>query len=571
MSLWLLAVLPVVLLVAIVASGRIRTVPAASITLVCACLVALLAFEAGATGLTTALGKGLWTGLWIAAVIWAALLLNSVSTRMGVRDMGDTLGSVLPRRTENILIVAWIFPSFVQGVAGFGTPIALAAPMLLAMGVRPVLAVALPVIGYHWAVGFGSVGSSFYMGALTAQLTGSEIIEFAAVLSLLLGVNSILAGVLVAMMFGGRRGLREGWRLILIAGPAMAVAQALAVRLEPGVGALAGGAAGLAVVGVMALVSRRVRASRPAVPAGVGGGAGGGAHRMGVGGGDMTGVAGGGMTGALTGGGMTGAVADDGMAGGRADDGAPTGPRRNLAVVMLPYFALLVLTLAVLVPEPTREWVRSHLTWGPSFGAHTTGRGFEVDAVDGYQTFSLLSHPGSFIIAATLIAVVVWKVMGQWPKGAAKEIVPVWFTSARKATWSVLLFASVAAVLADTGMVRTIADGVAEVTGRHYPALAGAIGALGSFTTGSTTNSNALFSALQADIAHLIDVSPAILLAAQTAGGNVGNAIAPVILLLGASAVGLRDELRPVFKIVLLPAAVLLAVVLSTTYLLTWL
>lgn len=535
MALWLLAVLPIALLVVLVASGRVRTIPATGITLACASLVAMLAFEAG-TGLLTALAKGLWTGIWIAGVIWAALLLNSVSTRMGVREIGATLGAVLPSRTENILIVAWIFPSFVQGVAGFGTPIALAAPMLLAMGIRPVMAVALPVIGYHWAVGFGSVGSSFYMAALTAQLNDKQIVEFAAALSLLLGINAVLAGAMVALMFGGIGGLREGWRIILIAGPVMAVAQALAVRLEPGVGALAGGAAGLAVVAVMALVSRRRQAAGVPVPAF-----------------------------GRTGGSPAGAP----DAGARTRVGSDT-KRRNLAVVMLPYFALLVLTLAVLVPEASRSWVRGHLTWGPSFGAHTTGRGFEVDAVTTYQPFSLLAHPGSFIVAATLVAIIMWKCMGQWPRGAAKEILPSWFKSARKATWSVLLFASVAAVLADTGMVRTIADGVAEVTGHHYPALAGAIGALGSFTTGSTTNSNALFSALQADIARLIDVSPAILLAAQTAGGNVGNAVAPVILLLGATAVGLRDELRPVFRMVLLPAALLLTVVLVVTYILTW-
>lgn len=567
MTLWLLAILPILLLVGLVASGRVRTIPAAALTLASVCLISILAFEVSAEGLTTALSKGLWTGLWIAAVIWAALLLNAVSTRMGIRDIGTSLGSVLPRETENILIVAWIFPSFVQGVAGFGTPIALAAPMLLAMGVRPVLAVALPVIGYHWAVGFGSVGSSFYMGALTAQLSSSQILEFAIGLSILLGINAILAGVLVALMFAGRRGLRESWRLILVAGPAMAVAQALAVRLEPGVGSLAGGAAGLAVVGVMAGMSRLSRRLPEPVTVGVttvttgAGGRPGSASAVATGPEQHTADArAGGDEPSPDGSGERVAAAGSG------EPGAAAGAGRRLALVMLPYFALLVLTLAVLVPSTTREWVRGHLTWGPSFGGHTTGRGFEVDAVAGYQQFSLLAHPGSFIVAATLMAILAWRLMGQWPRGAAREVLPGWARSARKATWSVLLFACVATVLADTGMVRTIADGVAEATGRHYPALAGAIGALGSFTTGSTTNSNALFSALQADVAHLIDVSPSLMLAAQTAGGNVGNAVAPVILLLGASAVGLRDELRPIFKAVLLPVAVLLAVVLVLTY-----
>ena len=535
--LWVLAVAPVVLLIVLVASGRVRTVPAAAITLATACVIAVAAFGASGQGMVTALTKGLWTGVWIAAVIWAALLLSAVSRRMGMDDIGGTLSSVLPRQTENILIVAWIFPSFIQGVAGFGTPIAIAAPMLLSMGVRPVLAVALPVIGYHWSVGLGSVGSSFYMGALTAQLSEAETLQFAATVTILLGVNAIVAGLLVAVMFAGRQGLREGWRVIVVAGPAMAVVQALVARLEPGVGAIAGGAAGMVVIALMAAMSRRIRrpvttrvdvqVTVPSIP-----------------------DRGGGSSDALS----------------EADGDRAARPRRNLAVVMLPYFALLVLALAVLVPPAVRQWVRGHLTWGPSFPAASTSKGFHVDAVDGFQPFSVLAHPGSFIVAATLLAILAWQIMGQWPRGALRELLPSWLTAARKASWSVLLFASVATVMADSGMVRTVAEGIAEATGRYYPALAGAIGALGSFTTGSTTNSNALFAGLQADVARLIDVAPGALVAAQTAGGNVGNAVAPVILLLGASAVGMRDELRPILRAVMLPAAVLLLTVMGLTY-----
>ncbi|PWG74231.1 lactate permease, partial [Enterococcus hirae] len=82
-------------------------------------------------------------------VIWPALLLYHVAARAGLDRMGSVFANVLPREVENVLLVAWVFPSFIQGVAGFGTPIAVAAPLLLAMGLRPVLAVALPLVGYH--------------------------------------------------------------------------------------------------------------------------------------------------------------------------------------------------------------------------------------------------------------------------------------------------------------------------------------------------------------------------------------------------------------------------------------
>ena len=116
------------------------------------------------------LGKGAWVGLWILYVIWPALLMHHFASNVGMTALGRVLSTVLPRRSENVLLLAWILPSFIQGVSGFGTPIAVAAPLLFALGVGAARSVALPLIGYHWAVGFGSMGSSFYMGALTAHL-----------------------------------------------------------------------------------------------------------------------------------------------------------------------------------------------------------------------------------------------------------------------------------------------------------------------------------------------------------------------------------------------------------------
>jgi lactate permease len=114
-------------------------------------------------------------------------------------------------------------------------------------------------------------------------------------------------------------------------------------------------------------------------------------------------------------------------------------------------------------------------------------------------------------------------------------------------------------MMVDTGMVRTIAVGAAQVTGRAFPAIAPAIGAVGSFTTGSTTSSNALFSALQRDVAQLIHVAPADLLAGQLAGGNIGNSLAPVLILVGAAAVGARDQISEILRRTL-PAALVLLV-----------
>ena len=150
---WLLAISPVVLLLALVLWGRWSTITNAAVTVVYSVAVGVLAF--GADGLTVGvgLGKGAWVGLWILYVIWPALLMHHFASTVGMTALGRVLSTILPRRSENVLLLAWILPSFIQGVSGFGTPIAVAAPLLFALGVGAARSVALPLIGYHWAVG----------------------------------------------------------------------------------------------------------------------------------------------------------------------------------------------------------------------------------------------------------------------------------------------------------------------------------------------------------------------------------------------------------------------------------
>ncbi|KQZ89444.1 hypothetical protein ASD62_09140 [Phycicoccus sp. Root563] len=510
---WVLAVSPVVLLLALVLWGRFSTIVNASVTVAYSIAVAVLAFGAGGLTVAVGLGKGAWVGLWILYVIWPALLMHHLATHVGMKALGQALSTMLPRRTENVLLLAWVLPSFIQGVSGFGTPIAVAAPLLVALGIGKARAVALPLIGYHWAVGFGSMGSSFYMGALTAHLDSPGRAAYAASAAVLLGVNCLLSGVLVALMDGGLGGLREGWRLLATAGPVMALVQAGAARLEPGIAALCAGASGVAVVFVLRRFSARDREATPSDP---------GDAQM----------------------------------------------RSRARAAAVPYALLGIVALAVFLPPALRSWAKGHLLIGPSFPQTSTHQGTVNDAVSVYNPIALLGHPGTFLLVASAGSVAVWAARGIWARGAWG---PVW-RGALKQAWksspSVVLLASVAGVLVDSGMVRTVAQGAAVATGSAYPAIAPLVGALGSFITGSTTSSNALFSSLQADVAHLIGEPPADLLAGQLAGGNIGNSLAPVVILLGLSAVGASRRAGEVLRMTLAPAAVLLASAIAGTCLL---
>lgn len=546
---WVLAVSPVVLLLALVLWGRYSTIVNAGATVAYSVVVAALAFGAGPLTVGVGLGKGAWVGLWILYVIWPALLMHHLASRVGMAALGRALSTLLPRRTENVLLLAWVLPSFIQGVSGFGTPIAVAAPLLVALGIGKARAVALPLIGYHWAVGFGSMGSSFYMGALTAHLDTAERAGYAAAAAVVLGINCVLSGMLVALMDGGWTGLRHGWRMLATAGPVMALVQAGTVRLEPGIGALCAGASGVAVVMVLRRFSRpqenaeaaqdvveRVEVLERAEGRNLGDG------------------------GSQVGRGSVGGASSNGAA---LDEAHDTEAKARAAAV--PYVLLGVVALAVFLPPALRAWAKGHLLLGPSFPSTGTSRGTVNEAVQLYNPIALLGHPGTFLLVACAGSVLVWSRRGVWGRGAWG---PVWRGALRQA-WksspSVVLLASVAGVLVDSGMVRTVAQGAAVATGHAYPAIAPLVGALGSFITGSTTSSNALFSSLQADVAHLVGDRPDDLLAGQLAGGNIGNSLAPVVILLGLSAVGAARRAGEVLRMTMAPAAVLLVSAVATT------
>lgn len=526
---WILAIAPILLLLALVLWGRFGPMANALLTVATGAVIAGAAFGAGPEVLAVGLAKGAWIGVWILAVIWPALLLHHLAGRVGMRELGQSLAAVLPRRTENVLLLAWVLPSFLQGVSGFGTPIAICAPLLVAIGVDATRAVALPLVGYHWAVGFGSMGSSFYMAALTAHLDADQTDRFAGSLAVMLGVNVLLSGLLVALMHGGWRGVRDGWRVLLTAGPAMALAQAAVVRGEPAVGALCAGSAGLLAVLLLRQIGRRRGADR-----------------------------------------VHGQVLAPAHAGGPgAMRVAPAAPTRARAAA-LPYGVLAAVAMAVFLPPALRSWVKSHALLGPDFPTTRTSGGrmpepTVTEHVSTYNPIALLGHPGSFLLVSALIAVVAWRVWRVWPAGAWRETRGAWLRQGWKSSPSVVLLAAVAGVLVDSGMVRAIATGAAGAAGRGYPVVAPFVGALGSFVTGSTTSSNALFSALQHDVARLVGDRPADLLAAQSAGANVGNSLAPVILTIGVVAVGNATSVSAVLRRTVWPGLCLLASLLLTT------
>jgi lactate permease len=92
------------------------------------------------------------------------------------------------------------------------------------------------------------------------------------------------------------------------------------------------------------------------------------------------------------------------------------------------------------------------------------------------------------------------------------------------------------------GMSLLLAQGISKVLGAAYPLASPMVGVLGAFATGSNNNSNIMFGPLQKNVALLLQLPPALLVSAQTAGGSLGSLLAPAKLVVGCSTVGLIGE-----------------------------
>lgn len=523
--LWAAAVSPVLLLFAIVARGRLNPRVGAATALVATVLVAAVVFRMSAGGIAVGIGKGAWLALWILLVVWPALLLYRIVAAVGFERVGDALSALLPTRPARLLVVAWLFPSFVQGVAGFGTPIAVAAPLLVAMGWSATRAVALALIGYQWSVTFGSMGSSFYVASLTAGFDHGGQVELALRSGAFLGANCLVAGALVLLMDGGWQRLREGWGMLLRIGVPMALTLVAVAAVVPAVASLMAATVGFAVLWVTVLRRTRQPAVAP-VPVAASG-----SPELYV-----------------------------------ARPESPESPTRSdrspsPLVLLCPYVFLLVTALPVFLVPWSREWIREHVRFGPTFPSTDTGRGWVEPRVDSFNPVALFGHPGFYLLLACVLGFLAYRRFGLLESAQVPGIVRDWARGLPAASVVIGCLTSVAMVMSDAGMISELAGGTASITGSFFPVLSPFVGAVGSFMTGSTTSSNALLAAFQSEVAGLLDIDPQTLVAAQTAGANAGNALAPVVVLIGLSAVGAPGRMSAVLRLCLWPTLVLLGTI----------
>jgi len=503
---WILAVIPIVALIILMVSMRWTAQQAGTTGIFIASAVALFAFSTPTDTLAVASAKGVWDAIFILYVIWPALLLYHVMSHSGGYD-ALRRGIQLLSRNELFIIVAlgWVFTSFLQGIDGFGTPIAVVAPLLVAFGMRPVYAVAIPIIAHIWAKFYGTLGVGWLATLQVVDIDAATTLSMALQSSVLMCIQALLGGLTLVWMYGRWAAVRSGWPLVLIIAAIQGIGQLLAIFVDPVLAAFLPATAALVALYPLSRWSRYREADasikdRPA------------------------------------------------MLHAASRPNSEAVPPMGLWTALAPYGLLTVLALCVSLIDPLHGLLDA-AAFGLAFPEVTTGLGMTTAATAMYSPLRIFSHPGAYILLTAVLTFVFFKRRGYFKKWAQQtgeepvRIVSALVQGAVPASIPIIAFLVMASIMKHSGQNLTLAMGIAAVAPTYvFAFLANAIGILGAFMTSSSTSSQVIFSDVQVQLAKAKGLPVSTILAAQNAGGAIGNAIAPANVVMGASTAGIAGQ-----------------------------
>lgn len=508
---WAGAAAPVALLIVLLVCLRRSVVEAAALGAVSALAVAALLFRAGLPLLAGEVAKGIWSSFSIIIVIFPAIMLFEVSLHVGgFETIRRSLTRAVPDKLLQMLTLGWCFSSFLQGPSGFGVPVAVVAPLLISIGVKPLWAVVVPLLGHAWGNSFGTLALAW---EALVQLSGPDVdipaTAFRA--GLFLWMVNLLTGFLLCWMYNRRAGIAKGWPAVLI----------ISFLHGGGELALVGTLPSLAVVvpAVLALAACPLLAKLPRY-----------------------------------------ASADSGPDLIFTENIPPAGDTGkaplSLREAVLPYTILTIAMLAALLSPPVAAVLG---TWqsGFAFPETVSGYGLVNQAHARYSPITWLTHSGFFLLFAVLAASAVYTAKGALTAAGWRAIGRNTLGKSVPSAISVCFLLVMSKVMSGSGQIDVLAQGTALVMGKSYALLAPAVGLLGAFISSSNISSNILFTQFQESMARFTGYDKSLILAAQTAGGALGTMISPSKVLLATTTANIVGEEGTVIRALLWPVTVI--------------
>src|SRR5256884_2814383 len=220
------AALPVVTLLVLIASGKVKAHIAALVALIVANIIAIFIYAMPAAMSVKASLLGVVVGFFpIGWIVLNVIFLYRITVETGRFELlKRAIGGVTTDRRLQLLLIAFAFGAFFEGASGFGTPVAITGAMLMALGFSPLAAAGLSLIANTAPVAYGALGTPIQG---LASVTGLDPYLLGAIVGRQLPIFSLIVPFWLIWAFAGWKGMKEVWPAILVTGVSFAVPQFL--------------------------------------------------------------------------------------------------------------------------------------------------------------------------------------------------------------------------------------------------------------------------------------------------------------------------------------------------------
>lgn len=435
---------------------------------------------------------------------FGALVVYNVLKVTGWMDkMQGAMANLTVDRRAQALLIAFGFGAFLEGICGFGAPVAIPASILVGLGYNPMMAALVCLVANTGPVPFGSLAIPT---VTLAKTTGLDLMKLSQMTGRFMAPLALIMAFATVYAMSKSKGLKGAIGTILVAGLSFSITEFLVsnfVSVE-----LTSVLAGLVCLAATAIHLNMKKQTQPWLFEG--------------------------------------------------DAPVVDVPKafnfRELFLSWLPYLLLAVLVIAVNLPKTK-----------PLFSGAAAGWNWAVIKIQIYNpgklyAFTWLSTPGTIMLIAGAIAFpfmgIKYSVMGEQFGKTFKQMIPSFIAVACILSIAEVMNLSLPiidpktklALIGDLAtkqisMVATMANGIVALVSKHvYPFLSPIFGTIGVFLTGSNTSANALFGNLQKLTAQGMGLSDILMASAGSAGASAGKMISPQSIVIAAAAVGLAGK-----------------------------
>lgn len=487
----LLALLPILTLIVLMGVFKVPGDRSSLITLIVTIVIAVWYFgqPLQQTGLSFFYGA-LKALVPILLIILMAIYSYNVLLHTGkIEVLKAQFSSISSNKCIQVLLITWGFGGLLEGMAGFGTAVAIPAAILISLGFKPVFSALVSLIANSVPTAFGAVGVPVIV---LAQETSLDVMKVAPAVVAQLAVTMILVPIVIAQLtVPGKKALPRNILIGTVIGAVSLAVQYLAARyIGPETPAILGSIAAIAVIILM------------------------------------------------------GRILDRRTARNSGTNTTPSTHRHSTKEILQAWAVYALIMLLILLTSPLLP-LKDILA-----PVAETSIGFNIGGETRTWSVQWLVQGGLLLFIGSFAG-------GLLQGGKAGGLLRLLWKSTvqlKKTFITVICLVGFSSIMETSGMINTLAVALATATGALYPLFAPAIGAIGTFLTGSDTSANILFGKLQAGVAEHIGADPVWISASNTAGATGGKIISPQSIAIATSACGQQGQEGRILKAALLYA-----------------